>query len=115
MKKMTHVALVSLDGDIDASLAPSYEDALALLRQRAEFWDWEIDPEHPLDRATATLEELSALYAHDGDERTCWVNITDVIVPSQGDMRWRNSLYRLRLRLWNLLASTGLVKHHWGY
>lgn len=76
---MTHVALVSMDGHIDAAPAPSYEAALHLLRQRAETWDWEIDPEQPLDRSTATIEQLSALYAHDAaNEGDCWVDIAEV-------------------------------------
>jgi hypothetical protein len=76
---MTHVALVSMDGHIDATPAPSYEEALDLLRKRAETWEWEIDPEHPLDRSTATLEQLSTLYAHDAaNEESCWVDIAEV-------------------------------------
>jgi len=82
MVTMTHVALVALPDDIDATLAPSYEAALGELRQRAELWDWDIDPEHPLDRSTATLEQLSELYAHDGGERdTHWVTIAALLVP----------------------------------
>jgi hypothetical protein len=78
---MTHVVLVSLYDDVDATLASSYEAALEVLRQRAEAWDWEIDQEHPLDRSTAIPEQLSELYAHDGDEATCWVKIVELIVP----------------------------------
>jgi len=78
---MTHVALVALHDHIDATLAPSYEAALDELRQRAALWEWEIDPEHPLERATATLEQLSQLYAHEGDETTCWVHIAELLVP----------------------------------
>ncbi len=76
---MTHVALVSMDGHIDAAPAPSYEVALSILRQRAQAWDWEIDPAQPLDRSMATLEQLSALYAHDAaNEGDCWVEIAEI-------------------------------------
>jgi hypothetical protein len=89
---MTHVALVSLNNDVDATPAPSYEAALEFLRSRAETWDWDIDPEHPLDRSTATLEQLSELYAHNGDEATWWVNIAELMVPCMVALQPNRSL-----------------------
>src|SRR5260221_518360 len=46
-----HVALVCLEGEIDATLTFSYDQALAYLRERAEHW--EVDPMEAIDCATA--------------------------------------------------------------
>jgi hypothetical protein len=78
---MMYVALVSLNGDIDAMPADSYEAALDLLQQRAQYWGWDLDPQHPLDRATATLEQLSTLYAHNETGNTSWVTIAPLLDP----------------------------------
>jgi hypothetical protein len=71
-----HIVLVCLDGDIDATLTFTYDQALAYLRERAEHW--EADPLEAIDCATATVEQLSAIYATDHDPETTWVEIVAI-------------------------------------
>lgn len=71
-----HIVLVCLDGDIDATLAFTYDQALTYLRERAEHW--EADPLEAIDCATATVEQLSAIYATDHDPETTWVEIVAI-------------------------------------
>ncbi len=82
-----HVVLVCLDGDIDATLAFSYDQALAYLRERAEHW--EADPMEAIDCATATVEQLSAIYTAGHDPETTWVEII-AIEAWFGSRGWRS-------------------------
>jgi hypothetical protein len=83
-----HIALVCLDGgDIDATLAFSYDQALEYLRTRAEHW--EVDPLEAFDLETATVEQLSAVYAVGHDPETTWIEI----IPIEawfGSRGWRS-------------------------
>ena len=85
-----HIALVCLDGaDIDATLTFSYDQALAYLRERAEHW--EVDPMAAFDCATATVEQLSAIYAAGHDPETTWIEIV-AIEAWFGSRGWRSLL-----------------------
>jgi hypothetical protein len=84
-----HIALVCLDGDIDATLTFSYDQALAYLRERAEHW--EVDPLSAFDCATATVEQLTAVYAAGRDPEKTWIEI--VAIDSWfGAHGWRSLL-----------------------
>lgn len=61
------VLIVSLDGDMDATLFDTYADALEGLRTRAQLWEELDNPRPELDRSTATLEQLDFLWK-DGQE-----------------------------------------------
>ena len=76
------------DGDIDISPFPSHQDALDSLRDRASYWD--NDGEEPLDITTASVEELSALYAA-GDE-DAYVAIIPFEKPVMGQFS-RSSIF----------------------
>jgi hypothetical protein len=82
-----HVALVCLDGDIDATLAFSYDQALAYLRTRAEHW--EVDPMEAFDCETATVEQLNKIYATGHDPETTWIEIV-AIDAWFGSRGWRS-------------------------
>ncbi len=82
-----HVVLVCLEGDIDATLAFSHDQALAYLRERAEHW--EVDPMEAIDCAAATVEQLSTIYAADHDPETTWVAII-AIEAWFGSRGWRS-------------------------
>lgn len=71
-----HVALVCMEREIDATLTFSYDQALAYLHMRAEHW--EVDPMEAFDCETATVEQLSAVYAAGHDPETTWVAIVAV-------------------------------------
>lgn len=73
-----YAAVICMDGEIEVVAKTSADDALDYLRKRAEAWDWEIDEKHPLDRSTATVEQLSELYGHDGDPDLNWVKIATI-------------------------------------
>ena len=68
-----HVLLVCLCKGIDATLFPSFDAALAGLRERAHDNQWS-DDEH-FDYASADVQTLSDLYASGHDPDETWVTI----------------------------------------
>lgn len=80
----THAAIVINAQEVDVVPAISEEAALAYLRQRAELWEDDyLVPEFRgmLDRNTATLEQLSQLFAGGDPTPECMVVIGEIEQP----------------------------------
>lgn len=82
-----YVALVCLEGDVDSTLTFSYDQALAYLRERAS--GWEVDSLKAINCATATVEQLNAIYAVGHDPEKTWIAIV-AIEAWFGTKGWRS-------------------------